>query len=90
MHVLQCLDGFQLDQKHALDQQVGEVLDYHHVFVEQLVTELLNNREAQRTKSSRQRILIHLFQEPGTSVLSTVNVELITLPDRSFSSVLSA
>jgi hypothetical protein len=45
--VVQCFDSLQLDQKHAVDQHVHEILAYQDVFVAHLRAVLLHSRYAQ-------------------------------------------
>jgi hypothetical protein len=59
---VQCFDGLHLNQKHAIDQQVREVLADHHVIVAHPDGTLLHNRKARSTKFICQRILIEFFQ----------------------------
>jgi hypothetical protein len=90
MRVVERFDSLQLNQQCVLDQQVCKVLADQHAVVVHGDATLLHNREARRTQFMRQRVLIDFSKNPTPSVLSTVNAQPITCPDRPFSLSLSA
>jgi hypothetical protein len=63
MHVTQFLDGLQLNQKQAFDQQVRAVLADHRAVIVFRDAALLFHREASIAQLLGQGILVDLFQE---------------------------
>ena len=63
MYVTQFLDGLQLNQKHAFDQQIRAVLADHRAVIVYSNAALLFYREASIAQLLGQGILVDLFQE---------------------------
>ena len=63
MRALKRLDGLQLDQHSALDQQVSKILTDQDVFVSNCHSALLLNSKPRRSQLERQGIFINPFQE---------------------------
>jgi hypothetical protein len=90
MHVIQCPDCLQLDEKHVSGQQAGAAAAGHNAMVMYFDSVLLVHREASIAQFLRRAFSWTFFGNPTPSVFGTVNAQPVTRPDRPLSRALSA